>query len=74
MKVLKICGNLEFNEGKIIRKICNAVREFLNKNNDVDYLIAYYFPTHEDMDNDAALCFLKSDEDIKNIDLSGFEF
>ena len=73
MKVLKIYGNLEFNESDIIRKVSNALRDFLNKNKNVDYLIAYYFPSHEDMDNNASLCFIILNEDIKTIDLSDFE-
>jgi len=73
VKVIKICGHLEFNKYEIIKKISNAVREFLNKNGDADYLIVYYFPTHEDMENNAALCFLALDADTKNIDLSDFE-
>jgi len=73
MKILKICGKLELNEKEIIKKIRNALKEFLNKNKYVDYLIVYYFPTHEDMENNAVLCFLVFDENIKNIDLSDKE-
>jgi len=73
IKVLKICGKTEFNEKEVIKKIRNVVREFLNKNKDVDYLITYYFSTYGDMENNAALCFLVFDEDIKNIDLSDKE-
>jgi len=70
MKILKICGKLELNEKEIIKKIRNALKEFLSKSKDVDYLIVYYFPTHEDMENNAVLCFLVFDENIKDIDLS----
>jgi hypothetical protein len=73
MKILKIFGKLELNEKEIIKKIRNALKDFLNKNKDVDYLITYYFPTYEDMENNATLCFLLFDEDIKNIDLSDKE-
>jgi len=73
MKVLKVCGDMEFNEYDIVRKIRNTIKEFLNKNKDVDYLIVYYFPTPEDMENYAALCFLILDENTKNIDVSNIE-
>ena len=67
MKVLKIYGNLEFNEHAIIHKIWNVTQDFLVKNKDVDYLIVYYFPSYEDMENNAALCFFTLEE---NIDVS----
>ena len=52
----------------------NAVKEFLNTNKDVDYLVAYYYPMYKDMNNNVALCYLKLDKDIKNMDLVDEEF
>ncbi len=71
IKVLKIIGHLEFNENEIVKKIHTAIREVLNKNQDVDYLIVYYFPTQNDKEKNAALCFLDLiDEDVKNFHVS----
>jgi len=56
IKKLEIYGNYVFEKNEIIRKIKNAVKEFLNSNKDVDYLITYYYPTYEDMNNNIALC------------------
>lgn len=70
IKVLKIIGHLEYNENEVIKKIYIKIREFLNINKDMDYLIIYYFPTQKDMENDAALCFLDlKDEEIRNFDV-----
>ena len=70
IKKLEIYGNRIFEINEVIRKTSNAVKEFLNTNKDVDYLIVYYYPTLEDMKNNLALCYLVLNKDIKNIDLS----
>lgn len=73
MNILKIASNFELNKNNIIRMTGHAVRDFLNKNKNVDYLIAYYYPTQEDLENNIAICYLKLAENIKNIDLSDKE-
>jgi hypothetical protein len=70
IKKLEIYGNHVFEKNEIIRKIKNTVKEFLNSNKDIDYLVAYYYPTYKDMNNNIALCCLILDKDIKNIDLT----
>lgn len=70
IKKLEIYGNHIFEINEVIRKTSNAVKEFLNTNKDVDYLIVYYYPTLKDMKNNLALCYLVLNKDIKNIDLS----
>lgn len=70
IKKLEIYGNYIFEKNEIIKKIKNAVKEFLNSNKDIDYLVAYYYPTYEDMNNNLALCCLILNRDIKNIDLT----
>ena len=59
IKVLKIYGHLDFNQTIIMKKIGHGLQEVLANNNDVDYLIVYFFPSREDMNNDAAVCFLE---------------
>jgi hypothetical protein len=71
IKVLKIIGYLEFNEHEVVKKISMTVQEFLRTHKDVDYLIAYYYPTQEDLTLDAALCVLDLvDVEIRNFDAS----
>ena len=74
IKKLEVYGNYVFEKNEIIRKIKNAVKEFLNSNTDVDYLVTYYYPTYEDMNNNIALCSLIVDKDIKNMDLADEKF
>ena len=66
IKKLGICGNYIFEKNEIIRKMRGSVKEFLNSNKEVDSLLIYYYPTHEDMNNNTALCYLKLDEDVNN--------
>lgn len=70
IKKIEIYGNYIFEKNEVIKKIKNAVEEFLNSNKDVDYLIAYYYPTYEDMNNNLALCCLILNEDIKDMNLT----
>ena len=51
-----------------------AVKEFLNSNRGVDFLIAYYYPTYEDMNNNIALCSLILSKDIKNLNITNENF
>jgi len=74
IKKLEIYGNYVFEKKEIIIKIKNAVKEFLISNKDVDYLVAYYYPTYEDMNNNLALCCLILNKDIKNMDLTSENF
>lgn len=74
IKKVEIYGHYISEKDEVIRKTKNAVKEFLNTNTDVDYLVAYYYPTREDINNNVALCYLKLDEDIKNMDLTDEEF
>ena len=69
IKVVKICGKLEFYKDEIIRRISNVLQDFFLHYKDVDYLIVYYFPSQEDMDNNAALCFLHLERGEKNINI-----
>ena len=70
IKKIEIYGNYIFEKNEIIKKIKNVVKEFLDSNKDVDYLIAYYYPTYEDMNNNLALCSLILNRDKKNVDLT----
>lgn len=70
VKKLGIYGNCIFNKNEIIRKMRGSVKEFLNSNKEVDYLLIYYYPTHEDMNSNTALCYLKLDEDINKKSLT----
>ncbi len=74
IKKLRICGDYIFDKNEIIRKVRGAVKEYLTSNNGVDYLVAYYYPTHEDMNNNIALCYLKLVGDIKNMGLIDKKF
>jgi len=66
IKVLKIVGHMEFNENTIAKKFSTAIREILTTNTDIDYLIAYYYPTQNDREKNAALCSLDLlKEDLK---------
>ena len=70
IKKLRICGDFIFDKNEVIRTMRRTVKEFLASDKNVDYLVAYYYPTPEDMNNNTALCYLKLDGDIKNIDFS----
>jgi hypothetical protein len=74
IKKLGIYGGYIFDKNEIIKKMRSAIKEFLTSNKDVDYLVAYYYPTYEDMNNNIALCYLKLNRDIKNIDLTDEKF
>ena len=74
IKKLEIYGDYIFEKNKIIKNMKNAIKEFLNSNKDVDYLVAYYYPTQEDRENNVALCYLKLNEAVKNMDLTDEEF
>ncbi len=70
IKKLEIYGDYIFEKNEIVKKIKNAVEEFLNYNKDVDYLVAYYYPTYDDMKNNLALCCIILSQNIKNINLT----